>query len=171
MHKLFLLLCFSFPAFAHTIYQPHEGGTINLDIQGARNASLDITAPKWIDVEVTSTTTDDALKTVTLKVKVAATTTYRTAKLYVVFGISEYTFDIVQAGKLSLIIEADHLLTEQVGYQDTLKAWVVPDNADILPNLRFYPTKAGVLFEYQPHPGWLYLQTRTALYSARLASQ
>ncbi|MBS1807562.1 MAG: hypothetical protein JST84_05160 [Acidobacteria bacterium] len=174
MHKIFsslsLFLLLSVSAFAHTIYRPSSEGSFDVKVEGALNASLKIEAPDWAEVVTSEISAQDNLKVATLTVNHASTVNYRTGTITVLFGISEYKFEIVQAGSLQISIHPEAITTEQIKKDDIIKAWVVPDNTEVLPTLRFYPTRAGVIFEFefQSRPGWLYVQTATALYSARL---
>ena len=162
--SLLFLCCVA--SFGHTLFRPSAAGQFDFKVEGARNASWQISAPDWIETTVTEVTTND-LKSVTLTMKYAPTIAYRTAKIIVTLGLSEYEVEFVQSGSLQTLTTEGGLISEQVPHSEILQAWFAPDDGEVLPALRFYPTRAGAIFEFVPRPGWLYVQTARGTFSAR----
>ena len=168
LKSLLVLLVLALPALCQPlVYRPHTEELYLLQVSGAINISSgNITAPDWIEVTVAEVKPFRTYKEFTYNLKTKATDKYRIGKVTIQLGIQTYEFLIVQAGKVKVEVDGDSVTTQLSAIR---KAWFVPDEGQpILPSLTYKVVGSSTQFNLKPQPGWLYIETATQVYCAKL---
>lgn len=158
--KILFALClfclFTTFAFSQPRLVSSEAGSITFTVT---SLPASFSLPNWLTVEVGTTNTKP-----TLTFHFTEAETPRSATI----TLPDTTLEIQQAGFLNFIRVGEELTTRQFKFSEVRKAWFVPDDGEVLPNLRIAPTREGILVLVPTKSGTIFITTASGTYGSHL---